>query len=584
MRRHYTGAMGDPLLYHHWERAPDAAPLAGVHPVLAGSFHRRGIADDRALTAFLQPGSSTWLDPMALSGMDRAVTLVREVMDRQGKICVYGDYDVDGLTGSAALWRLLKPLYDHLGVYIPQRSEGYGLSREGLERLATEYGVDLVITVDNGTTAFEQVAHGKSLGLNIIVTDHHQPQAELPGADVVLNPHLPGNPGGYGHLSGCGVAFKLGAAVAGSLGVPWEDLVASEIDLLGLSTLSDRMPLLGENRFFSREGLLSIQRGSRVGLRILKERVGLNHGRVLTGEDMDFQLIPRLNAAGRMGSPMTTFQLLVEEDKRKAAKLAAALEAANTERRRVQDDVYREAVRGLNPEDPPWAVVNAGEWHFGVLGVVAGRLAETMARPTVLLCPDEGRRHGSDRILKGSCRNPTHADLLGVLHEAVAEGLALKAGGHAAAQGVEIAEPALPEFSALVQERCRGQLTAEPPTRSLELDGAVTFAQADTPLVAQLEAMEPFGRGNPTPNFLLEGVFLEKAEYRGSYQEHLKLQAVDRQGHRRQLIFFQGGRATRPTVLRDERADLVVTLSRGHYPGDGPVSFKVVDLRLHGDG
>ena len=367
-----------------FERPADMPRL--LHAILV----QRGIASAAEARAFLSPGEELLNDPLLLSDMGRVVERVRAALEAGKRICVYGDYDVDGVTAAAILYLHLTSLGADVRAYLPDRHrEGYGLNEEAVRALAKD--TDLLITVDCGVNAVDMAALAKKLGMDIVITDHHRPGANLPDCPLV-DPLLNGYP--CPHLSGAGVAFKLVEALSGRAAA------MEYVDLAALSTVADVVPLLGENRFIVRAGLQRMNEAPRPGLKALKRAAGLEE-KTLTAGHLGFQLGPRLNAGGRLGSARRGLELLITTDPARAETLAMELDAENSERRKVEMAILSEAEAMLEDFDFPAhrAIVLAREgWNTGVLGLAASRLVEAYHYPVILLSEEEG-------VLKGSCRS-----------------------------------------------------------------------------------------------------------------------------------------------------------------------------------
>ena len=486
---------------------------------------QRGVASADAARAFLSPDAGSLCDPMLLSDMAAAVSRLRKALDAGERICVYGDYDVDGVCASAILCLHLKTLGADARVYLPDRHrEGYGLNEAAVRALAEDTG--LLLTVDCGVNAVDMAALAKELGMDVVITDHHRPGGTLPDCSLV-NPLLNGYP--CPHLSGAGVAFKLVEALSG------RDAAMEYIDLAALSTVADVVPLLGENRFIVRAGLERMNGRPRVGIAALKRAAGLE-GKALTAGHLGFQLGPRLNAGGRLGSARRGLELLLTNDEARAEALAAELEAENSARRDVEKGILAEAEAMLEDFDFPGhrAIVLAREgWNTGVLGLAAARLVEEYHYPAILLCDEGG-------VLKGSCRSIPGVDIFAAL-TAAGEHLT-KYGGHKQAAGLTLARGALEPFKAALEAYLRENVPAEAWVPAMEYDLDVGLGDLDAYAVAALEQLQPTGMGNPAP-VLRTRATLENARRIGRDGAHLSLFARDGGGGLRGVMFSAGERA-----------------------------------------
>lgn len=502
----------------HFER-PEGMP-ALLHALLVA----RGFASAQEAEAFLAPDASALNDPMLLSDMDRAAERIRRAVEGGERICVYGDYDVDGVTASAILYMQLTAMGANARVYLPDRHrEGYGLNDEAVRALCKE--VSLLVTVDCGVSAVESVRLARSLGLDVIVTDHHRPGEELPDCPVV-DPLLGGYP--CAHLSGAGVALKLVEALCG------REAAMEYLDLAALSTVADVVPLLGENRAIVRLGLERMNRAPRVGLRALKRVAGLEE-RALTAGHLGFQIGPRLNAGGRLGSAQRGLELLLTRDEARADALAAELEAENTQRRLVEAQILEQAEQMLSGFDFPAhrAIVLAREgWNTGVVGLTASRLVEKYRYPVVLLCDEGG-------ILKGSCRSIPGVDIFAALSAASAH--LLRFGGHKLAAGLTLSRENLAPFCAALEQYLQDNAPADAYLPALEYDLDVTLEEMDAYSVASLEQLQPTGLGNPAP-VLRTHALVESARRVGRDGRHLRLEARSAHAHAVGVMFGAGER------------------------------------------
>jgi len=486
---------------------------------------QRGIASEEEARSFLNPGEAALFDPMLLSSMAEAVSRIRRAIAAREKICVYGDYDVDGVGASAILYLHLKSLGADVRTYLPSRhDEGYGLNEAAVRSLAKEAA--LLVSVDCGIGARELVALAKSLGMDVVVTDHHRPGDALPDCPVV-NPLLGDYP--CPHLSGAGVAWKLVEALSG------REAAMEFVDLAALSTVADVVPLVSENRAIVRLGLLRLNANPREGIRALREVAGISE-RALTAGHIGFQIGPRLNAGGRLGSAERALRLLITGDAAEAEALASELEAENQERRRVEAEMLREAEGMLGDFDFPAhrAIVLAKDgWNAGVLGLAAARLAEKYHHPAILLTADGDR-------LKGSCRSIAGVDIFEAL-SGVSEHLE-RFGGHRQAAGLTLLRENLAPFAAALDEFLWQTVPRDAYVPALEYDLAVPLCALDRHAVAALEALEPTGMGNPQP-VLRARATVSSARAVGKDGAHLRLTVAADDCRLPGVFFSEGARA-----------------------------------------
>ncbi|MFS8665911.1 MAG: single-stranded-DNA-specific exonuclease RecJ, partial [Limnochordales bacterium] len=500
--------------------APDEAVVeglmreAGVSRVAARLLAARGFTDPAAVRAFLRSDPSALHDPWALPDMAPAVERLAQAISLGEPVAIYGDYDVDGQTSVALLVRALAGLGLPVQWYIPERqSEGYGLHRDAVERLAAQ-GVRLLVTVDCGTPSVAEVARARELGMDVIITDHHEPGAVLPAAAAVINPKRADSQYPFRELAGVGVAYKLLVALGQRLGRP---LVGDDgLGLVALGTVADVCPLVDENRILVRAGLQQMQREPSVGLAALARVAGLDHRR-MTAAHVAFGLAPRLNAAGRVRHARLGVELLLTEDPARAEAVAGTLNEANRERQQMEADILAAAIEQVEREDllADWVLVVAGEgWHPGVIGIVAARLVERFARPAVVVALDgpEG---------KGSARSIVGFDLFWALSRCAH--LLLRYGGHALAAGLTVSREQLPALRAGLNAVAAQVLGPADLLPRVRIDLQVDLGQVDEGLVRELEALAPFGAGNPTPVLAARGVRVLGARTVGADGQHLKL-------------------------------------------------------------
>lgn len=520
-----------------WRLAqPDArATLAlsselGLSRTFAGLLVSRGVATVQAARDFLakSPGAST--DPFDIPDMDRAVTAILGALRRGDRIAVYGDYDVDGLTATALVIHALSAVGGKVSWYIPDRlAEGYGVNAQAIRALKEE-GARLVVTVDCGVTALPEAALARSLGLELVITDHHEPLSDLPVATAVVNPRRADSSYPFRDLAGVGVALKLVEALAMipdfglfSAGELWE----KSLDLVALGTVSDVVPLVGESRSLVFQGLAQLNPARRTGLLALQEAAGLG-GKELGTYHLGFQLGPRLNAAGRLGDAARALRLLLTPDPAEAAELAAELDRGNRERQALEERIFVEAVgrveREIDLETERAIVLSGRGWHEGVIGIVASRLVERFARPALLVAMNGGSGRGSGRSVPAF-------DLVGALEDCSSR--LGRFGGHRMAAGFEIEEAAFGSFSQEFLALARERLSEEDLVRELRIDACVEpwelapgarGGQGDGAggLVSELELLEPCGTGNPEPILAMRGVSFSGVRPVGEGGRHLK--------------------------------------------------------------
>ena len=493
------------MKYELWNSAPreevaEQALLAGgVSPLAALALSVRGIRSREEAACFLSAEPGQLHDPMLLRDMAPAVERIRRALEAGETIAVYGDYDVDGITATCLLSSYLTALGAKVIPYIPDRlTEGYSLNTDAITRLRLK-GARLLISVDCGITNLKEADYARGIGMDVIITDHHECKEELPRAVAVVNPHRPDCPYPFKQLAGVGVALKLALALTAPEQRP--QVLSEYADLAAIGTVADVMSLTDENRAIVTLGLRALEHTSRPGLQMLIRECGME-GKAITSTGIGFSLAPRINAAGRMGCPQVAAQLLLTQDPQEGAALAQSLCDLNRERQLIEQDIFAQCLELLeaHPELAQDAIVLAGRnWHQGVVGIVASRLAERFSVPAFMICLDEENRG------KGSCRSWGGFNLFSALEqcEPLLEGF----GGHELAAGFTILEENIAPFRARMQQLNALWRGEHPQVSTLQVDAVLEDAGLITlKNVSDLHALEPFGTGNPQPVFVLNGV------------------------------------------------------------------------------
>jgi single-stranded-DNA-specific exonuclease len=458
----------------------------------------RGLADPGCARRFLAPSLEELHDPFALRDMDRALNRLRRAIRGRERILIYGDYDVDGTTSVVLLTKAIELAGGAAGYHVPHRlRDGYGMRPEVVERAAGE-GVRLIISVDTGIRAAAVVARAHELGIDVIVTDHHLPETELPPAVAVLNPNRPDCAYPEKDLCGAGVAFKLAQALLGTLDWPEEKrkrVAESFLKMVAIATVADVVPLIGENRIMVKHGLSGLAEVRNPGLRALLDEAGFVGKRLPSARQVAFQIAPRLNAAGRMDTARAVIELFLTSDTGRARELARQLHEQNAERQQVESDIRKTCERQAVDASAAALVYYAEDWHRGVLGIVASRLVERLHRPVFVLGqnPDDGLAQGSGRSIPAF-------HLLEAL-ESMPD-LFIRFGGHRHAAGVTLEAGRVEEFRQRFQEYAATRLAPEDLQPQLKVDGVLEFREVDERTTRELFALAPFGHGNPLPLFV----------------------------------------------------------------------------------
>lgn len=557
-----------------WSEQKYAAMLAAQQKevgLLAGILAARGITDPtEALT--LLAGEEELSDPMLLTDMDKACARILEAIDKEQTIVVYGDYDVDGVTATALLYQHLKGMGASVKCMLPSREgDGYGLSKNAIQSIHDK-GCQLIVTVDNGISALEEAEFAASLGVDLIVTDHHLPHDALPKAVAVVDPRRADDHSPFKGLCGAGVAFKLCAALDGC---PPEEMLDYCGDLAAVGTVADVMPLTGENRTLVKAGLKLLQQTDRPGISALLEEVGLE-GKPITAENVSYAIAPRINAAGRMDNAVTALQLVLCEDEERAAELAHKLNEINVARQETEQEIVKAAQQQLDAEpailEDRVILIWGRDWHPGVIGIVASRLVEKTGRPVIVVSVDEhGEGKGSGRSVQGFN-----------LHECIAscEDILLRFGGHAMAAGLSVREENLPELRRRLNEWAARECAVlfTPP---LECDLSIHLDRITVESVRRLEQLAPYGAENPTPVFVLEKAVIDGI-FSVSEGKHCRLRL--RQGNASIYAVWFGMPPEQLPYTMGDVVDAAVNLSVYESLRGAQLSGRILELHPAGFG
>lgn len=542
--------------------AVNALVGSGYAPLAAMVLASRGMEDDHQARAYLDCNAPL-LDPFLMTDMDKAAGRVGLAMSRGEKIAVFGDYDVDGITATCLLTDFLRRHGADAVSYIPGRlEEGYGLNPIAIHQLHDE-GVKLIVTVDCGITAVSEAELCRKLGIDLVITDHHECKQTLPAAIAVVDPHRPD--GGYPHknLSGVGVAFKLASALCGSQ----EGVLEEYADMVCLGTVADVMPLQGENRVFVARGLESLAHTRRPGIAALMAECGCAPETV-SASSIGFMLAPRINAAGRMGQIDLAVELFLTDDPDKAAEAARGLCELNRQRQAVESEIYRQAVSMLPMGKPPEAIVLADEsWHQGVVGIVASRIAEEYACPTFLICLDG--EHG-----KASSRSHGGFNLFASL--SALSPLLESYGGHELAAGFTISRANIPEFRRQICALAAKFYTDDVPRTVLDVDCAVSPELLTLHNVDALQMLEPCGNGCPKPVLMVKNLTIDRISMVGGGR-HMRLRLCS--GHTYlNAIYFSANPQT-VSIQPGDLVDVAFTPQVNEFRGTRTVQMNVIDIR-----
>ena len=552
------------------DRVAALAGSVGLPEDVCRVLLRRGIDSSEEARSFLRPHLASVHSPFDLPAMQVAVERVERSLAEDEKILVHGDYDADGMSAAALLTLGLRELGGRVEPFVPHRTrDGYDLSDAGIRR-ATEVGASLILTADCGVTAAAAVSKATSVGIDVVITDHHRPAGEIPRAIAVVDPMLPSSRYPFRDLAGVGVAFKLLSALYERAGVEAPSL-NQHLDLVALGTVADQMPLIGENRVLVRAGLRALERTRKPGLRALLASAGLQPDRRIEAEDISFRLAPRLNSVGRMDEADAGLRLLLADEDREAERLADHLERQNAERRLTDTRVFevaRKQAQSRVRDDDRAVILWGDDWHPGVLGIVASRLVESYHRPSIVISFDGDVGRGSGRSTGGF-------HLFNALQEC--EPLLERFGGHRMAAGLTVRRERVEELAERLQEIAWHDLADCEPVQELRLDLEVPVERLGDDLLRGLGHLAPFGSGNPTPILMVRDVALDRAARVGNEGGHLRFQLVA-EGRRIPAIAFGMGRRL-AEARSSERADVALEIAENSWNGRREVQARVLDFR-----
>ena len=548
------------------------AAEAGVHTVMGKLLLERGVIDPTEIRKFFRPQLSDLHDPFLMNDMQVAVDRLNKAIIKKERIMVYGDYDVDGCTAVALVYKFLRQYYANVSTYIPDRyEEGYGISRKGID-FACESGVRLIIVLDCGIKAIDEIAYAKELGIDFIICDHHVPDEEMPPAVAILNPKRPDNHYPYEHLSGCGVGFKLMQAFAISNGIEFNRL-AELLDLCAISIATDIVPIMGENRILAWHGLRCLNSNPSVGLQAIIDVCRMGE-RELTLNDIIFRIGPRLNASGRVQNGQEAVSLLVENDYATAKEMAEKIDLYNDARKDLDKKMTEQAVELVkempNLEEKRSIVIYNPEWHKGVIGIVASRLTEQYYRPVVVLTESEG-------VATGSARSVSGFDVYKAVQHCA--DLLQNFGGHTYAAGLSMKVENVPEFARRFEAFVEKHILNEQTKPTLDIDGYLDFSDITFNFFKKLRRFAPFGPDNERPVFCTRRVYdYGTSKVVGRGQEHIKLELVD--GKSNTVINgIAFGQSSQARYIKTRRAfDICYTIEENSHKR-GEVQLQIIDIR-----
>ncbi|MBP3374119.1 MAG: single-stranded-DNA-specific exonuclease RecJ [Bacteroidaceae bacterium] len=557
------------------ERQEEAKRLAnelGINPILGQFLLDRGISSVSEAKRFFRPQLSDLHDPFLYTDMDIAVDRLNQALGLKERILVYGDYDVDGCTAVALVYKFLQQYYSNIDYYIPDRyEEGYGVSYKGVD-FAYETGVKLIIVLDCGIKAVEEIAYAKEKGIDFIICDHHVPDDVLPPAVAILNAKRTESAYPYPHLSGCGVGFKFMQAFAKSNGIPFSQLL-SLLDLCAVSIASDIVPIMGENRILAYHGLRQLNSNPSVGLKAIIDICGLS-GKEITINDIIFKIGPRINASGRMQNGKEAVALLVERNFKTAYHNADMINHYNEQRKDLDKTMTEEAnkiVEGLKEDNDSKAIVLYNEeWHKGVIGIVASRLTEIYFQPAVVLTR-------TDNMATGSARSVAGFDIYSAI--ASCRDILENFGGHTYAAGLSLKVEHVPEFKRRFEEYVQENILHEQTLPNIDIDAIIGFQDITHKFFTDLKRFQPFGPDNTKPIFCTEKVYdYGTSKVVGREQEHIKLELVDGSSSRimNGIAFGQSSQAL--YIKSKQSFDIVYTLEDNTHKR-GEIQLQIEDIK-----
>ncbi len=540
--------------------------------VIAELLIDRGFHTIEQISEFLNPSLRKTHSPFLFEDMEKAVNRILDAINKKEQITIYGDYDVDGTTSTALLYLGLKRVGAIVDYYIPHRMiDGYGLSLSGIDQLRDQ-GTKLIISVDCGINAIEEINAINEMGIEIIVTDHHNPKEELPAALAIINPKLPGCAYPFKALAGVGVAYKLLMAVYQTLKVDTKENIYRFIDLVAVGTIADIVPLIGENRVFAKKGLYRLIKKKNIGLNALINISGLSQKEV-TSSDIIFGIAPRINAAGRMGSALRAVELMVSNDPVKSIDIAQIIERENSIRQQIDQKTYEEACdiiskKYKNPDDMSFLVVSSDNWHPGVIGIVASKLVEKYYRPTIMISFKEGVGSGSGRSIADF---DLYSALLGV------EDLLESFGGHRYAAGFSILAEYVDKFENRLAKYAKAHLTKEILTPPLKIEQEIELHNINNVLMDWLNKFAPFGTSNSRPTWLTKKVSIYGYPYNVG-KNHLKLKVV-KDGCFLDLIGFNLGDYL-PFLKKNSVIDIAYSLETNVWQNKTTIQGRLKDIKI----
>jgi single-stranded-DNA-specific exonuclease len=561
------------------EQAKTLSRETGISRIVAQVLLNRNISGIEEAQRFMNPKLTDLLEPDLLPGIPGAVERILAAINAGEKITIYGDYDADGITSTAILWRLLTMLDSRVNFYIPHRiEEGYGLNMESIQKLSQD-GTKLIITVDCGITAFEETIRAAELGMEVIITDHHKIEDQIPRAAAIVHPQLDKNyptPGSAGAM----VAFKLAWAVCNrfkdnnQIYPKLRNFLINATKFAAVGTIADVMELLGENRSLAHYGLKAMSTSDMPGLKALINTAHLD-GKLLSSRDIAFHIAPMLNASGRLGHARLAVELLTSSSDLNSLKIAQYLKQQNNERRKIEREIFKQAAQiisagGYDHPDRKTIVVAGEKWHQGVVGIVANRIAETYFRPAIVFNTD-------GEICVGSARSIRDFDIYRGISSCAQHLISF--GGHAGAAGLRVEAKKLPDFIEAFERHARENILEGDAVSVIEIEGTYEIGDFNERTVNQIQQLSPFGQGNPVPVFAARGVRLYNTpRIVGEKGTHLQLSIRDRSGIVRCIAFGMGNLEKK--LIEADYFNVAFTAELNSFNGNSCLQFNICDIQF----
>ncbi len=549
------------------ERVIEMSKKFGISPLTAIIMYNRGIREDEAIEAFLSRDLSVMHDPYLIRDMDKAVKRIKQALEKKEKITIYGDYDVDGITSIAILYQHLRDMGIEVGYYVPDRiQEGYGVNKEALDKIKAD-GTSLIITVDTGITAVEETDYAKSIGLDVIITDHHECKETIPTAYAAIDPKRKDCPYPFKNLAGVGVVFKLIQALDGGNSLP--DLMDKYADLLCLGTVADISPLVDENRVIVTAGLNRFKNTKNVGLKALID-VSTN-GKAITTSTIGYSIAPRINASGRLGCASSSVELFLTQDEAKAKELADSLCEENVLRQQTEQKMFKEALEYIekHPEikEDKVIIIPHENWHHGIVGIVSSKITEKFYKPSILFAIDGDEAKGSGRSVNGF-------NLFGALENC--SDLLEKFGGHELAAGLTIKTENIPEFRQKINASPAAVIDESLLVPTISIDAAIKVAYITIETVNDINKLQPFGVENPTPAFAVKNIKIHRISVM-SEGKHLRM-TLFKDGKYLDAVGFGMGEYFNH-LKEGDMIDVTFSLDINDYKGFQNVQLILKDVR-----